>query len=99
MNSKAKKLRGVKTAIEGKRRAGIRYISPKTLAQLDRIYDLRAYGPLPVKIIDIDLAQMGWVDVYDDASGNESVDYTHPRSMEADAALEKAEQRLIRLRR
>jgi hypothetical protein len=99
MNSKAKKIRAVKVAIEGKRRAGIRYLPPKTLAQLERIYVLRAYGPLSVRVIDIDLAQMGWVKVYDDTHGNESVDYTHPYSMEADEALEKAEQRLIRLRR
>ena len=70
-----------------------RYIEPSSRAQLDRLYNLRAHGPLSVTQIDLVLARDGWVDVYDDAPGNESVDFTHPRSMEAADKFENAEAR------
>lgn len=91
--SKAEKIRKIQLAIEAKRAAGIRYLTPKSRAQMVRIHELMARGPLSVKVIDIDLAQQGWISIYDDAPGNESVDFTHPRSMEATDILEKAERR------
>jgi DNA-directed RNA polymerase subunit M/transcription elongation factor TFIIS len=62
--SKAEKIRKIKLAIEAKRAAGIRYLPPKSRAQMERIHELMARGPLSVKVIDIDLAQQGWISIY-----------------------------------
>lgn len=85
-------IKEVKRVIASRRSQGIRYRKPFSEKQLDRIHELRAYGPLPVRSVDIDLAWGGWVEIYDDAEGNESVDYTHPCSMEAADKLERAEE-------
>jgi hypothetical protein len=83
-------MKEVKRALSSKKANRIRYLAPTSEAQLERIGKLMAYGPLPVREIDIDLALRGWVEIYDDEPGNESVDYTHPKSMEASDILEKA---------
>ena len=62
------------------------------ISQLERIADLMAYGPLPVKRVDVELARLGFVEIYDEDKGNESVDIEGDvyHSMEAADILESA---------
>lgn len=82
-------MREVKRAITSKRAKGVRYMTP-TKKEMERIINLRAYGPLEVMAVDVGLAYKGWAYVYDDDPGNESVDFTHPCSMEAGDIFERA---------
>lgn len=91
--TKKQLIQSVKRAIAA-RRGKRGYGEPQTEAQLERVYNLRAMGPLSVRAIDVDLAKMGWIEIYDDEPGNESVDFTHPKSMDASDKLEKAQARI-----
>jgi len=42
--------------------------------EISRVRDLMANGPRRVEAVDVRLAQKGWVEIFDDRPGNESVD-------------------------
>lgn len=66
----------------------------ESLEELERLGNLIGLGPLSVQKIDIQLAYHGFIEIYDDEPGNESVDSVSDihESMEAQDLIEHAKE-------